>query len=214
MESPTTPYFTDPCPPSQIGDPSWQIALLFPAQGSWTEDDYLALNTNWLIEFSEGCIEVLPMPTLFHQRIVQFLYHLLHAYVQEQGAGEVLFAPLPVRISPAKFREPDIVYLGPARVCGDRYPEGADLAVEVVSEGEEARQRDLETKRVEYAKSGIGEYWIVDPQEREIHVLSLDGDAYRLHGKFGIDDVATSVLLSGFAAVTKDVFAVGNSHTP
>ena len=94
---------------------------------------------------------------------------------------------------------------------GEQYPDGADLAVEVVSEGEESRQRDLKTKRAEYAKAGIAEYWIVDPQEQEIHVLALDGDAYRLHGRFGINDVATSILLSDFSAAAKDVFAAAES---
>jgi hypothetical protein len=37
--------------------------LLFPVQGSWTEEDYLQLDAARLIEFSEGSIEVLPRAT-------------------------------------------------------------------------------------------------------------------------------------------------------
>jgi Uma2 family endonuclease len=91
-------------------------------------------------------------------------------------------------------------------------PEGADLVVEVVSEGEENRKRDLVTKPQEYAAAGISEYWIVDPQERQITVLVLEGQAYREHGAFGSGKVATSVLLAGFSASVDAVFAAGQAH--
>jgi hypothetical protein len=42
-------------------------------QGLWSEEEYLALETNHLVEFSDGYLEVLPMVTLFHQRIVDYL---------------------------------------------------------------------------------------------------------------------------------------------
>lgn len=211
METPAASEPYGSCPPSQLGDPAWQIALLFPAQGSWTEHDYLSLDTNRMVEYADGCVEVLPMPTLFHQRIVRFLFHLLQTHVQQIADGEVLFAPLPVRLWSGKYREPDVVYLRAARVRDDGYPEGADLVVEVVSEGKDARKRDLETKPREYAKAGVAEYWIVDPQDQEIHVLTLDGDAYRVHGKFGSGDDATSVLLPGFSVDVGRVFSAAAS---
>jgi hypothetical protein len=55
---------------SRSGGPTWEIAHLFPNQGTWTVDDYLALNTNHLVEFSDGLIEILPMPTEQHQLLV------------------------------------------------------------------------------------------------------------------------------------------------
>ena len=49
-------------PPAERGQPPWPIALLFPCQGEWTEDEYLALDTPRLIEFSSTrCLEVLPI---------------------------------------------------------------------------------------------------------------------------------------------------------
>ena len=49
---------------------------LTPLQGLWTEAQYLALTnqSNHLIEFTDGVIEVLPMPTDTHQRILGYLY--------------------------------------------------------------------------------------------------------------------------------------------
>jgi len=206
MSSSTSPPIASSEVP-QAGEPAWDIALLYPLQGSWTEDDYLGLGTNRLVEFSDGCIEVLPMPTKFHQRLVRALFLLLQQFVAEGKLGEVFFAPLPVRLWQGKFREPDIVFVRPERPEYRGQPEGADLVIEVVSEGAPNRQRDIETKPAEYARAGIPEYWIVDPELSRITVLVLDGDQYREHGVFTIEDTATSVLLAGFAVSVRDLFA-------
>ena len=121
------------------------------------------------------------------------------------GSGEVFFAPLPIRLWPGKFRDPDIVYLKPGRISDPHHqPQGADLVVEVVSEDDEDRRRDLETKRQEYAEAGIAEYWIVDPKERKITVLKLEGSAYRLHGEFGHGATVSSALLPHLSAPAVD----------
>lgn len=192
---------------SKPGEPPWDVALLFPLQGSWSEDDYLELSTNHFVELSEGCIEVLPMPTKLHQQIVRFLFLLLQEFVSSRRLGEVFFAPLPVRLWPGKFREPDIVFLRPGRGEYHGQPEGADLVMEVLSEGEENRRRDMETKRNEYARAGIAEYWIVDPESQQVTVLVLEESTYREHGVFASGDTATSVLLAGFAVPVAELFA-------
>lgn len=109
-----------------------------------------------------------------------------------------------------KYRDPDVVFLKPGRISDPRrQPEGADLAVEVVSEDEEDRQRDLVTKRREYARAGIAEYWIVAPKTETILVLVLEGAAYRVHGAFPRGTTATSVLLPTFAVEAAAVFDAG-----
>jgi Uma2 family endonuclease len=198
----------------QAGEPAWDVALLYPLQGSWTEADYLELNTTRMVEFCDGLIEVLPMPTKIHQRIVRQLFLLLQAFVSAQAKGEVFFAPLPVRLRPGKYREPDIVYVRPERGEHAGQPEGADLVIEVLSEGEANRRRDLETKAEEYATAGIPEYWIVDPESRQITVLVLDGSGYRLHGVYAPGETATSVLLPGFDVSVKDLFALTPTGKP
>jgi Uma2 family endonuclease len=205
----------DPFPArvSQRGEPTWEIAQFYPVQGEWTEDDYLALNLSCLVELSDGCLEFPAMPTLLHQFIVRMLFRLLDAFVTSQVLGEVLLAPLPVRLFPGKVREPDIVFLRPERLRDlPKYPQGADLVIEVASADAKDRKRDLEIKPREYARASIQEYWIVDPELRQITVLTLDGQAYREHGKFGAGTVATSVLLAGFSVAVDTVFAAGPAN--
>jgi Uma2 family endonuclease len=195
--------------PSHPGEPTWEVAALYPTQGSWTEADYLCLNTNHLVEFTDGVVEFLPMPTVLHQLIVQYLHGLLHAFVAKNATGFVLFAPLPVRVAPGTYREPDIVYCRPERIPKLRsQPEGADLVMEVVSEGAEQRERDLVTKREVYAKAGIGEYWIVDPEERTITVLTLERAKYQVRGVFNEKERADSALLPGFIVDVGAVFSL------
>ena len=178
-----------------------QIAELLPLNGRWSAEDYLWLSarTNHLVEFAEGFIEVLPMPTDRHQAIVEFLFLLLYDYASRTD-GKARFAPLRLRIAEGRFREPDILYLRAADDGrrGERFWTGADLVMEVVSPDDPAR--DHATKRNEYAEAGIAEYWIVDPQDETITVLRLAGQVYVEHGRFVRGQVANSALLAGLSA--------------
>lgn len=175
------------------------IMALLPRQGEWSERDYLWLaeNTNQLVEWTDGVIEVLPMPTSKHQEIAAYLYDMLRALMQRIG-GKVLFAPLRMRVGPRKFREPDLLLVcqkdDPRR--SSRYWEGADMVVEVVSPDDPSR--DYETKRADYAGAGMLEYWIVDPHVAKITVLRLDESVYVEHGVFGRGAKATSALFADF----------------
>jgi Uma2 family endonuclease len=109
-----------------------------------------------------------------------------------------------------RFREPDVFVLMPGRVVDPHLPpNGADLMMEVVSPGSASRQRDLVQKPRDYARAGVQEYWIVDPETETIAVLALNGETYRIHGEFKSGDTATSVLLDGFAVPVSAVFAAG-----
>ncbi|MCL4264408.1 MAG: Uma2 family endonuclease [Anaerolineae bacterium] len=194
---------------SEVGEPVWGIARLFPYQGDWTEADYRALETNRLIELDNGRLIFLPMPTVAHQLILGELVCRFHDFVRANHLGTVLPAPLPVRLWEGRYCEPDIVFMNQARVNaieGD-YPDGADLLVEVVIGDEEDRKRDLKSKRAEYARAGVAEYWIVDPQKRQIIVLTLAEDEYVEHSTFSEGERATSVLLGGFGVEVTAVFA-------
>ena len=177
-----------------------------PRQGCWGDEHYLWLTdrTRRLVEFTDGHVELLPMPTVAHQAILSLLNDLLNAYLKPRG-GFVLFAGLRVRIREGRFREPDLAAL---RRRSDprneaRYWLGADVVAEVVSPDDPAR--DLVDKPRDYAEAGIPEYWIVDPRVETVTVLRLAGGTYVEHGAFTRGDTATSALLDGF---TVDVTAL------
>ena len=185
--------------------------MRYPAQGEWTEAEYLALDVeNWMVELSDGCLKFLPMPNALHQDILLYIYALLNTFVTASNLGKVYLAPMPVRLWPEKFREPDIMFFKPGRFVDRRKPpNGVDLAMEIVNPGADSRKRDFEKKRADYAAAKVPEYWIVDPELNQITVLCLDGESYRVHGVFGAGAKAGSVLLSGYAVDVDAVFAAG-----
>jgi Uma2 family endonuclease len=183
------------------------LADILPPQGRWSEEEYLVLtdHRSRLIEYTDGLLEVLPMPTDKHQAILGFLYRLFTSFFEPQG-GTVRFSPLRLRIRPGKYREPDLLLLLSATDPRhqDRFWLGADLALEVVSA--DKPERDLVDKRGDYAEGRVPEYWIVNPQTETLTVLTLRGDAYEEVGAYRRGDSAASVLVPGFSVAVAAVF--------
>ena len=178
------------------------IAQLFPAQGTLERAGISGLDTNRLVEFSHGFVEFLPMPTLTHQLIAMLsLSPPGIVRVRRNSLGD---CSVPAALQGAALgREVSrarrvFMRAEHASRMGEQFWEGADLVMEVVSDGTKPH-RDLVTKREEYAQAGIPEYWIVDPELGQITVLTLDGTSYAVHGEFTRGEQATSKLLPGFA---------------
>ena len=180
---------------------------LLPDQGAWSDEEYLWLtdHTTRLVEFSDGFVEVLPMPTDKHQSILEYLFLLLHAFISTRG-GKVHLASLRLRLRAGKFREPDLLLLLDAKDPRrqNRFWTGADLVLEVVTA--DNPERDLIQKRHEYAQAKIPEYWIVNPLTETIVVFRLKGKKYQQAGQYARGAKAVSQLLSGFSVNVADVF--------
>jgi Uma2 family endonuclease len=189
-------------------EPTWKPGEVIPHQGHWTEEEYLSLTTNRLVEFSDGYLEVPPVPTMSHQQLIVFLLGSLQTFAASRDLGTVLMMGLRVRLWPRKIREPDVVFMAKEHAdrMGEDCWEGADLVMEVVSGTKADRHRDLVVKREEYARAGIAEYWIVDPREERITVLRLHATRYIVHGEFGKGMTATSDLLDGFTVDVSQTF--------
>lgn len=176
-------------------------------QGTWTEEQYLRLTdaSNRLFEFTDGSLEALSMPTKRHQTISRFLLRILLAFLEPSG-GTVFYAPLRLQIRKGKFREPDLIVALDADDprLQDAYFLGADLIVEVVSP--DNPERDIITKRADYAEAGVPEYWIVNPLDETVTVLRLEGKRYIEHGSFRRGETATSALLEGLEVAVASVF--------
>jgi Uma2 family endonuclease len=183
------------------------LAEILPSQGCWSEEEYLVLtdHSNRLIEYTDGVLNILPMPTDKHQTVLKLLLFAFCAFVEPRG-GNVHFARLRLQTRPGKYREPDLLLLlsatDPRRQ--NRFWQGADLALEVVSE--DKPERDLVDKRFDYAEGRVPEYWIVNPQAETITVLSLKGDAYEEAGVYRRGESAASPLLPGFSVAVAAVF--------
>ena len=127
-----------------------------------------------------GELVVTPSPTANHQRVLKQLVRILDDFADETGSGELFFAPFDVVLGPHDIVEPDLVFIssGQGRVPGEHHKfEGSPvLVVEVVSPS--SRQIDRVKKMALYARSGVPEYWIADPEERKLVVNVLEGQTY------------------------------------
>lgn len=190
---------------------AWEVATLFPEQGAWSEEDYLDLtdHNNRRVEFADGRLEFVAMPTEMHECLVQFLYFALYAFVTGKGLGKVYSTGIRLRIRPRKICLPDVIFLHKDHFHArhNRVWDGADLVMEVVSDDPKDRKRDLETKLIDYAEARIPEYWIIDFDNRRVLVHRLDGERYVLHGQFTLGQQALSALLPGFSIDVTALFA-------
>ncbi|MDQ6694690.1 MAG: Uma2 family endonuclease [Chloroflexota bacterium] len=175
--------------------------------GLWTVEQYFRLTdqSNRHFEFTDGSIEVLPIPTRRHHVISRFLLRLLLAFLEPRG-GTAFYSPLRVRVREGKFREPDLIVVldeDDPRLQ-DTYFLGAYLVVEIVSP--DNPERDIIVKRADYAEGLIPEYWIVNPIDEIVTVLRLEREEYAEHGVFQRGDAAISYLLEELAAWVSAIF--------
>ncbi len=162
-----------------------------------TYEDYRNAPDDQRYELLDGALVVLPTPNIAHQRGLGDLSFALHDFVREKRVGAA-FLRVAVVLSDTNVVEPDIAFVSSSRmdiVETDNIRGAPDLVVEIVSPNNP--ERDLVRKRDIYARHGVGEYWIVDPEARSIRVMALEGNGYRMAGEYGERDVLESGALEG-----------------
>ena len=119
-------------------------------------------------------------PTANHQRVLLQLIRLIDAFVLEHGGGELFFAPFDVHLGYHDIVEPDLLFIASdqGRVLGEQHKfEGSPvLVVEVISPS--SQQTERVKKMALYARSGVQEYWIADPEQRVLVVNVLESQTY------------------------------------
>lgn len=134
-------------------------------------------------ELSEGTLIMSPRPQLWHQRISKRLTRLLDDHLPDGLEALPEIEVITSGSFPPSVRDPDVVVV-PDRVFEQRPARvpAADvvLVIEIVSPG--SRGTDHVMKLHEYAKAGIQNYWIIDPDAPapdRFLVYRLDGEQYR-----------------------------------
>lgn len=187
-----------------------QIGELYPPQGLWTEADYLRLpQSTRVVELASGRLTIRPAHTPEHQRIAGELALLLDQFVEPNKLGEVLYAPLPVRLWLNQIRMPDILFLRAGREDRKRkmWIDGApDWIAEIVAP--DTRALDEGEKLADYARAGVPETWLVDPENRCISAYTLrsDEDRYTLASLYGPGTDARAETLPGFEVAVDRLF--------
>lgn len=184
------------------------VSHKWPPQGQWTYEDYCRLpEDGWIYEIIEGELLMSPAPLTRHQQVKLNLSALLWLHNQQHNVGEILDAPLDV-ILPGQTSsvQPDIIFVLRDRlhIIEEKNVQGApDLAVEILSPWNWNVDRQKKFKL--YAKAGVTEYWIIDPEQRTIELYELHGSTYRLLGKHGVGEMVRSKVVAGFEAAVEKI---------
>lgn len=172
-----------------------------------TYEDFLSFpDDNVRREIIEGEVFVTPSPIIKHQDCVGRLHLAIGGHLAAHGGGRVFIAPLDVLLGKHNIVEPDLIFVAADRltIIERKNIVGAPtLLVEVVSDPRTDRVR----KRALYEKSGVPEYWIVDPDADRVEVYLLDGARYAKPIILEVGDALTTPLLPGLSIDIAELFA-------
>jgi Uma2 family endonuclease len=124
--------------------------------------------------------------------------------------GVLYDAPFDVYLSEIDFFQPDllIVLNENRRILTDAGAEGApDFVVEVLSA--KTRQLDLVNKKRVYARMGVKELWITDPDQSGVTVYRFDQDPTDPVATLSGQGEVSSPLLPGLTIALADIFRRG-----
>jgi len=173
------------------------------AQIKFTYEDYKSLpeSETKRYELVGGELVMVPSPDPEHQDILGNLFRVLSVHIRRHRLGKVYLAPLDVVLGEgeeAEVVQPDLLYISPQRqdIIAQKEIRGApDMVVEVLSPS--TAQRDRTLKKKLYAKYGIQEYWLVDPEAQTVEVLTLGQRGYERAGLYTKNETLESPLLVG-----------------
>lgn len=172
-----------------------------------TYADYCRTPDDERYELVDGELIVAPAPNSAHQRVDAKLGWRLAQFVEERDLGEVFSAPFDVVLSETDVVQPDLLFISNERayIITPANARGApDLVVEILSPSTAERDRSL--KRALYARYGVSEYWLVDPDTRTVTVLLLEDEAFAEVARYGAGEILSSPTLPGFTANLDDIF--------
>jgi Uma2 family endonuclease len=183
-------------------------AMQKPATGHWTYEDYLRLpDDGTRCEIIEGERLMTPAPASRHQWASIHLASALLTFVERNGLGVVYEAPYDVVLAQDTVVQPDIVVVlktHDARLKESGLFGAPDLAIEILSPSTEDRDRSRKMRA--YARHGVQEFWIVDPEEKriEIHLLEQGRMVRKTDCRAGA--ASSLVVVPGFAIELDSVF--------
>jgi Uma2 family endonuclease len=147
-------------------------------------------------------------PLFLSPELVARCYKVLDAWVARHRLGKTGFAPLDMVLTSHRVVQPDVFFVSNERkplLAPEGIRGAPDLCVEVLSPHN--RDLDCRVKRRLYARHGVTEYWIVDPDARTVEVWRLQEDAERPRAILREKDTLTSAMFPGLEVRLAELFA-------
>lgn len=168
--------------------------------------DYLQLPEDKRYEIIDGDLFMVPSPNESHQRILANIFNTLSHYVRKNKLGAVYFAPFDVLFSEEDIVQPDIIFVSHENkriITKDNIKGAPDLIIEVLSPS--TFKRDIGIKKKLYARHGVREYWVVDPERETVEVFLLRDKEFEGKG-YGLKDSISSTVIKDLNIEVKEIF--------
>lgn len=178
-----------------------------PEKDRYTYEDYRQLPEGAPYELINGHLVMSPALSPHHQIIQSNLFFVLSRFVRERDEGQVLTAPLDVRLSEETVLQPDIVFVDRSSldIIGEQDLDGPpDLVAEIVSPS--TAHRDLTEKKRLYEEHDVREYWTVDPDQEVVEVFRNTENGFVQHTRVVEHGSVSSAVLEDFSVDLEDLF--------
>ena len=180
----------------------------------WTYKDY----KNWelkpgeRVELIHGIVYAMSAPNTFHQQISMILSYSLFDFFKGKTC-KPFAAPYDVRLfykedeSDTTVVQPDLIVVCDPEKIGKEGCRGApDLVIEILSPSNTVAE--MIRKKNLYLKAGVQEFWIIDPEEKQIEINILKDGHYSVHFLTG-NETLKSFKFPGFELPLDVLFAEG-----
>ena len=176
--------------------------------------DVLQWDENDRAEIINGEVVMMAPPSRAHQRISFEISRQIGNYLEGKRC-EIYPSPFAVRLFERDgdrpedvdtMVEPDISIICDQSKLDDRGCKGApDMVLEVLSPS--TQRHDQLVKLALYQRAGVREYWIVDPMNETVRVMTLDSSGlFRTHEVYDRESVARVNVLDGCFVDLSKVF--------
>jgi len=175
-----------------------------------TAEELLRLSTTGRrYELVKGELFEMPPAGGRHGSVAMRIGIVLGSYVRANELGEVFAAETGfiLRRDPDTVRAPDAAFVAKERLPAGELPPGylemvPDLAVEVVSPGDSARE--VREKVADWLRAGVRLLWAIDPATRSVTVYRSPEDFDVLSEDNTLDG---GQIIPGFSAKINDLFS-------
>ena len=176
--------------------------------GQFTYADYEKWDDDIRYELIDGHAYMMSAPSMSHQSILIELGRQLANYLKGKPC-KVFLAPCDVCLNGLGDKDKDVVQPDAIIICDESIIEkkrcnGApDMVVEILSPS--TSKMDLFVKLKKYQKTGVREYWIVDPDTQTVNVHILENGQYIIKS-YEHDKTIAVAVLDGCIITLPDVF--------
>lgn len=182
---------------------------MYPAPGLATEQDLIDAHRRdgRLCELIDGVL-VEKTVGYYESVLALMIATTIREFLDQHDLGVVSGADSTLRLFPGQVREPDVAFVGWHRFPNRRLPRepiptlAPDLAVEVLSKGNTAREMDR--KLQDYFGAGVKLVWYIEPDLRTVTVYSSISQAITLTEKDILDG---GEVLPGFSLSIRELFS-------